>query len=173
MDFIKIPLLRRPDLGKFILVDGDYDGEYFSQYKWFLNAGGYPVRMPWVNEGRGSSHIYLHREIVKPPPGMVVDHINRDKLDNRSCNLRSITKAQNTYNRSRYGNRRFKGVTYGGTNGRTNMDGTKWTSKRYWAYFRGKFLGSFATEEQAARAWDEAAYEVYGEFGVYNFIEVR
>lgn len=41
----------------------------------------------------------MHRLLNKTPEGFSTDHINRDKLDNRKCNLRSVTQSQNGFNR--------------------------------------------------------------------------
>lgn len=100
MGTIKLPLFGPAGLGLFAMVDNDYDGEYFSQYRWRLNPKGYVVRPEW-NEGK-QVYIYLHHEVMsKPPVGLVRDHINRDKLDNRSCNLRWATHSESRRNQDR------------------------------------------------------------------------
>jgi hypothetical protein len=45
--------------------------------------------------------ILMHRLITKAPPGMVVDHINHDGLDNRRCNLQVCTHQENMWNQRR------------------------------------------------------------------------
>lgn len=103
----------------------------------------------------------LSRLIMRPEDGLVVDHINGNPLDNRRANLRVCTVQQNNWNRKRRpgGRSRFKGVTRG-TSG--------------WIAFIApngsqKHLGTFATEEDAARAYDAAAAEAYGQFACLNF----
>lgn len=167
MEYIKIPL---GNTGKFTLVDGDYDGEYFSQYKWKVNSvTGYAFRKKGPHEDEPGKYVALHRLVQKCPKGMWVDHINRDKLDNRSCNLRISTPQQNSWNRIRKkGKYKYIGVSKA-QNGTLRDNGTRWLSPKFRALFRGKHLGMFDTPEEAGLAWDAEARKIYGEFGVYNF----
>ena len=121
--------------------------------------GGYAARM----EKR--TPIYMHRAIANPPEGMIVDHKNRNKLDNTRDNLRVCTHQQNAGNRSkrRGTHSRFAGVGF-----------NKQYGKHFAAvYARGErfFLGYFANEVEAARAHDVKAVELYGEFAQLNFPE--
>ena len=84
----EIPLTR----GKFALVD-DEDYEWLSQWKWYCSTTGYAVR------GCKNRILYMHREIAKTKPGMLTDHINRNKLDNRKENLRFCSHRENMKNR--------------------------------------------------------------------------
>ena len=127
----------------------------FNSFKWCISGNGhkfYAAR--FVKKGPGKTKtIYLHREIMKPPAGLLVDHRNTNTLDNRRTNLRPATHSQNTCNRLKSKRKnvssQFVGVYLDKRTGR-------WISQI--AYRRKKLhLGVFDTEMAAARAHDEAA----------------
>jgi len=108
----------------------------------------------------------MHREILRAPARLEVDHVNGDALDNRRCNLRLATDAQNRANYRKPVNARtsaFKGVT-------RYRDGVQWMSyikqggKRY-------HLGLFDSDVRAAEAYDNAARNRFGEFAWTNFAD--
>ena len=150
-----IPLTR----GLHAIVDAD-DYEWLMQYKWY--AGRPPSQKTFYAcrnvPGRGI--MLMHRQIMQPPKGMVVDHINGNGLDNRRCNLRICTQAQNSYNcPSRAGAKsRFRGVT---------PRGDKWEAK---IQHKGQVynLGLFDNEIEAAKARDRKAIELFGEYAWLN-----
>lgn len=87
--------------GEEVLVDDD-DFVELSRYRWHKHSGGYAERSVHtrISKGKyGRQIVLMHRHIMKPADGLVVDHINRDKSDNRRSNLRIITQAQNTFNK--------------------------------------------------------------------------
>lgn len=113
-------------------------------------------------------HLYLHRLIAGAGPEEKVDHANRNGLDNRRVNLRIATNSENGANRvpdNRRAGRtsRFKGVSWSTTR-------EKWQA---YIHYQGKtrYLGRFAEEEAAARAYDAAAVEAWGEFARLNLPE--
>lgn len=146
--------------GSFALVDDD-DYIRLAQYRW-TRIGHYARR---TNGEHGS--IYLHHDILgRPPKGLEVDHINRNALDNQKCNLRFVTSAQNQQNRRRGKTSQFLGVCY--------HCGPKVGRKKWQAMIRhagvSYRLGQFLTEEEAAKAYDKKALELYGDLATLNFL---
>jgi len=95
--------------GKLAVVDDD-EFEFITQWKWSFD-GSYAVRGHYLGRKNGKDKykkIYLHRVLNKTPKGLETDHINKDKLDNRKENLRSVTKSQNGRNRDAYKNNKTK-----------------------------------------------------------------
>lgn len=140
---------------QFAIVD-DEDFELVSQYQWRAHKGG-----------NSEHHVYavtrlrMHRLVMQAPPGMIVDHINGDTLDNRKSNLRLCTTAQNQQNtRSRTGSSRYKGVSF-------NAKKKRWRGA-FMANGQNYYVGCFATEEEAARAVDKKRKEVCGDFSTTN-----
>lgn len=88
----KIKLTR----GKFALID-DEDKEKVASFNWYSLKSGYPVRDEWLGCGK-KRMVYMHRFIMDAPAGMVVDHINGKKHDNRKGNLRIVTQVENAWN---------------------------------------------------------------------------
>lgn len=151
----EIPLTQ----GKTAVVD-DEDYEWLSQWKWsYHTAYGYAMRSVTKNEGRNIRVTTMHREVLGCPP-CVVDHRNRNKLDNRKENLRLATPNGNQWNRGidRSNKTGFKGV-------RRHRNG--WQAS---IGFRGerKHLGTFSNKYDAARAYNAAAQELHGEFACLN-----
>lgn len=89
-------------------------------------------------------------------PALQVDHINRNKSDNRWANLRLATHGQNHSNSVRPSNNTtgFKGV---------GKKGGKWYAQIVFNK-KHKHLGTFSTPEAAHAAYCAAAHEVFGEF---------
>jgi hypothetical protein len=148
-----IPLTK----GKFALVDdGDY--EYLNQFKWQLHDVSYAKR----GKQRGGKYItiLMHREIIKPPAGMGVDHINGNPLDNRRENLRVCEQSQNTANR---------GLNKKNSSG---MIGVHKSHGKWRACIKVNYqninLGHFDNLEDAVKARDEAAKKYRGEFARLN-----
>jgi hypothetical protein len=106
----------------------------------------------------------LHRLIWKMVTGEdpdIIDHIDRDRANNRWVNLRSVTEQQNHFNLPRYSNNRsgFKGV-------HRHSQNPKWIAQIR-VDGRVKHIGSFNTIEAAKAAYNEAADRLHGEFASY------
>jgi hypothetical protein len=77
----------------------DEDRELVEQYTWYACNGYYATT---VKEGSPigvpGKNLYMHRLIMLPPKDVEIDHINRDKSDNRKSNLRFATRKTNNNN---------------------------------------------------------------------------
>lgn len=91
-------------------------------------------------------------------PKLEIDHINGNKSDNRWCNLREVTKSQNTWNRKKLKNN---------TTGYIGVYHIK-KSNKYSAIIN---LGTFDTPEKAAVAYNKAAARLRGDFATLNEIK--
>lgn len=102
----------------------------------------------------------LHRFILRlRDPKIKVDHKDRDGLNCTRENLRIATHAQNMANQMKKPSQPFKGVHLH----------YPWAKKKFVVRVGGKHIGVFASDEEAARAYDAAAREAYGEFARLNF----
>jgi hypothetical protein len=107
--------------------------------------------------------VAIHHGLVPDDPNAIVDHIDRNRLNNQKSNLRMATQTQNSANRGKQAgvsSSTFKGVSF---------DKNR---KQYRAYCRvdGKMihLGYHKDEKKAAEKYNKAALEHFGEFAVLN-----
>lgn len=151
----EIPLTK----GRFALVDDD-DYEFLSTYKWHC-SGRYAGRLnPDKNKPGEPTAILMHRVVTDAPKGLCVDHINRNSLDNRKCNLRIVTHQENMLN-------------YGSKKGASKYKGVSKTKEGHWVasfMYKGEgiYLGTYDNEEDAAKAYNIKASELGGEFVFLN-----
>lgn len=132
---------------KQIMID-DEDYPYLSQFRWKLQNGNRPFR----KEKKTCKSIYLYREIMKCPAGLVIDHIDHDPMNNQKSNLRICTKGENNMNRLSSSPR---GVGW-------HKKNKKWQAR---IGTKGKqlFLGMFDTQKEAAIAYNIASLKYYGD----------
>src|SRR3990167_9216446 len=85
----------------YALVDA-IDFEWLSEYRWRQTADrrGQGYAAAWDTKLKRT--VYMHRLLMGASKGQEVDHKNGDTLDNRRCNLRCATRAQNAANMDKY-----------------------------------------------------------------------
>lgn len=159
---MQLPLTQ----GKHALID-DEDYPRVKDYRWcYHRKEGYAIATVYginPDRPRGQTTYGLHRLILGAPKGVVVDHINGDKLDNRKSNLRLCDRHGNARNRSQPKTTNlsgFKGVTWHKRIG-------KW-SARIGVDSKNINLGYFDDPKEAARVYNKAAIKEHGEFARLN-----
>ena len=148
------------NLGKFVLVDNESFDE-LNNWRWQLNSNGYVSRSS-CKKGKRTLE-FIHHRVLSKKKGFEVDHINRDKLDNRSCNLRYATRSQQLAN---------SGMRKNTISGYKGVWRHKETIKKWHATIvvngEKHRLGKYETKEEAALAYNKAAKKYFGEFAFLN-----
>lgn len=148
------------------MVD-DEDYERVSEITWFIHKAGnslYAAHDFRVRSPRGGRHgkvVLLHRFLL--PGSRYVHHRDGNGLNNQKSNLLSCTQQQNLsgFQLKRGTTSKYRGVCHPA--GRR-----KWTAAITIGYKR-IYLGTFDSETDAARAYDAAARERFGDFAAPNF----
>jgi hypothetical protein len=146
--------------GMVAIVD-DADFERVNAITWHAQPGN---KTFYARTGKTKSHpAFAMHQFILGEFVVQIDHKNGNGLDNRRGNLRRCTHSQNLGNTTSHADSlsRFKGV------------GWSKVSRKWRAYIqcdrRPRHLGVFNTEIEAARAYDAAALELFGEFARFNF----
>lgn len=128
--------------GHTMICDLD-DWERLKDIKWSRNSGGYASGANAENK-----IVIFHKQVMGENGEYIVDHINRNRLDNRKCNLRFATYAQNTWN---------KGMVKTNTSGAVGVykHGKKW-QVRITVNHKKMHLGAYETFEEAVKVRKEA-----------------
>lgn len=155
--------VRIPVGDRFALVD-EADAHLVSGITWHLSQRDSRLyARSSKRSGAKVTHPRMHHLILPPAPGMVIDHINGDGLDNRRANLRHVTSSGNGHN---------KGASPRNTSG---FRGVSWMARRKmwraYATVAGKrqHLGYFRDAEAAARAVDDHVRRELGGVASTNF----
>lgn len=143
---------------KIIVDEGDYD--FLMLFKWSVRKNKstyYAISSAWFGKRHG---MCMHR-LLTGLRNVMVDHKNRNGLDNRRSNLRFCTARENSYNRVRKNSYGYRGV-YKPANSSNFAFQIQANGKKF--HKRG-----FKTAKEAARAYDILNKELHGEFGIRNF----
>lgn len=137
---------------KVILVD-DEDYPLVAEQRWSLAPSGIP--RAYI---RGRGRMVIARFLTGKKD---IDHADRNKLNNQRSNLRDIGRSGQQQNRDNFKNNSsgYKGVSFhrGKWQARIRIDGTL------------IYLGRFDTIELGAKAYDEAAFQAWGDNASLNF----
>lgn len=137
------------------IIDAE-DYEQISKYKWWLSPQGYAVR-----KSKGKTYM-MHRILTQAKGDEYVDHANRQKLDNRKTNLRLCDQSYNMANMK---------IPFNNTSGYKGVAYNK-NEKKYKAYICRKgmryYLGTYIDAEDAAKAYNLKAEELFGEYARLN-----
>lgn len=152
---------------QYAIVDAE-DSKELNKYNWFLRlpTGSntqYAQRNNWCKKSKKHlTPLKMHRVIMNAQKDEIVDHINGNGLDNRKSNLRICTTRQNNRNqRPQIGrSSKYKGVYW-------KKDRSKWRANIK-TYGKSKHLGYFIEEVEAAKAYNKAALELFGEYSLLN-----
>lgn len=159
----EIPLSQ----GMVALVDAA-DADFLNQWKWCATGGDgngakevkfYAYRVETIN-GKQKGFM-MHRVLMNAPAEKYVDHKDGNSLNNTRENLRLCTNQQNSLNSGAHKR----------DNATSQFKGVCWDRKlRKWRVgFRGKYVGIFNLEIEAAKAYDEKAFAFDPEFARLNF----
>lgn len=143
----------------FVSLVDEEDYDLVNSYSWYAHKSD--NRMYAARKDSNGKHVYLHRFLVGKI-GYLVDHIDGNGLNNQKSNLRLCSFSQNGANtKARKTNKSgYKGVSPNGKHGYMAL--ISFNHKR-------KYLGTFSSEKDAAKAYDKEAVIFHGKFAKLNF----
>lgn len=149
--------------GGFAIIDAEDLPKVEGRKWWMKRSRKTSYAVSSVDGKRGSPYLRMHRVIIDAKPGEIVDHIDRDGLNNRKSNLRIVTHSHNAANiepRSKYG---YRGISF-------NPKGVirPWQAA---AKLDGKVhrFGWFESKEAAALAHDIGIFGLRRDLALLNF----
>lgn len=174
--FMKTITINSPKHGKHIVLIDDEDYEFINSMTWHINK--HKGKVYAITTKNHSEKYKMHRIILGvTEPNVLVDHKDGNGLNNQRCNIRICTKSQNAANKKP--KNKYLGVRF-------HVSRKKYISKKtgelklmndkggWVAHITKngvcKNLGRFKTQEQAAKAYNEAALKYHGEFALLNQI---
>lgn len=147
---------------KYIFDKDDY--ELIKDYCWYINDNGYLV----AHVINSNKRIRFHRLIMDciSNHGILIDHINHDRLDNRKNNLRMVSYHQNAMNM-----KRKESNTSGVTGVSWDKEKRKWCATITYNY-KTIFLGYYSDFNEAVEAREQAEQKYFGEYSYTNSIKI-
>jgi hypothetical protein len=146
-----------------IIVD-DEDYDEVSKFIWRIRKKDIAIGKFYPYSHHYGRFIKLHRYLLNmTDPTIYIDHVNKNTLDNRRCNLRYSTPQENRRNSGKKikASSKYKGVVW-------NKIHKKWLVRIVKEKGKRIFLGYFYNEIDAAKAYNEAAKKYFGEFAHLN-----
>jgi len=140
-------------IGQALVDDSDY--ETVSKYKWGTGKRSYNYPTARIDGKTISMHVFIMGKIND----MEIDHINRNRRDNRRCNLRFCTRSENQCNKTMRSKSGLRGVfaLENGFRASIRLDG------------KVIQIGRFKTAEEAAMAYDNIAKKRDGKYAILNY----
>jgi len=145
--------------GQIALVD-DEDYNMLMRYKWHAaKCNNIFYAVTTYRDAGKQINLFMHRMLLNPQKGKIIDHIDHNGLNNQKHNIRICTYSDNAQNRKGKGNSKFKGVYY--------------RRGKYEVAIRDngklKHIASTHDEIEAAKIYDINALAIYGENAYLNF----
>jgi phage-related minor tail protein len=160
--------IKMTNMEMYALVD-DEDYKRLNKYKWRMNKRGYACTSVWLKGTGKGTVLLMHRLVLNTPKGMDTEHRDQNKLNNQKSNLRVATRSQNMMNVIRKNNpaahSKYKGVS---KLNRPNLK-NKWLAYIRMDY-KMHYFGYYATQEEAAHVYNQAAEQLFGDFASLNEI---